>query len=122
MAVSCESKQEKIRTLINQGVKEMYNNDIEMAEKHLQEAISLDSNNAEPYLHIGRIEFNRKNYDNSLRYINKAIEKKSNFGEAYRTKAQIYFILGNRIEACKNFRLANQNGVENLDNQLKGCP
>jgi tetratricopeptide (TPR) repeat protein len=118
---SCNNKEEKIRTHLNEGIKESYASNIEKARKHFEQVIKLDPKNAEAYYQLSSLEFNLTNYDKALEWIDKAIEIKPNYGEAYRTKAQIYFLKGDRTKACENYKLAEQNGVKNLRNYLQNC-
>lgn len=119
---SCTNQSDKMRELISQGIKEIYNSNYDLAKKYLNEASEINPNNAEPYYYLGLIEFNQLNYSKAMEYIDMALEKNSEYGEAYRTKAQIFFLQGNQIEACKNYKLAAKYGIENLANHLKNCP
>ncbi len=119
--VGCTSVEEKVRYELNMGIKELKNSRIEAAEVHFKNVIDLKSNNPEAYLYLGRIEMNKGNNQKALEYVNKALEYLPTYGEAYRSRAQIYSSMNERQKACENYKLAQENGIKNLANYLEGC-
>ena len=121
LTTSCTDKKEAARGEINSGIKEMYESHDEVARQHFKKAIKWDESNAEPYLYLGRLALNEAKMDQALEYVGKAIELNPEYGEAYRTMAQINTINGEKDQACINYKKAKKFGVHNLDNYLKFC-
>jgi len=121
LSISCTDRKEAARAEINAGLKEMYNSNPEAAYKHFNKAIEWDATNAEPYLYLGRVTLDDKKVNKAMEYVKKALELNPEYGEAYRTKAQINTILGRKDLACEDYKNAKKFGVKNLDNYLKFC-
>ena len=120
--LSCMSDKEKIRRELNAGIKSNFVSDYTQAEIHFNNVLSIDEYNAEAYLNIGHVNYNRRNYDKSMEYANKAIEYNEKYGEAYKLRAEIYKkIYKDSDKACENYFLAEQYGVENLYNYTRHC-
>jgi len=121
ITTSCTDKKEASRAEINAGLKEMYESNLEAAAKHFNKAIEWDPSNAEPYLYLGRVKLNNKKVTEAMEYVKKSLELNPEYGEAYRTKAQINTILGKKDLACEDYKNAKKYGIKNLDNYLKFC-
>ncbi len=121
IAYSCKDQKQTIREEINLGIKATYANEWKIAIDHFNYVISLDSNNAEAYLYLGRTYMGKRNYKLALKQYNKSIELNPKFGEAYRSRAQVYAILGDKDAACRDYVKAEDLGVENLYNYTKFC-
>ena len=119
---SCQNSINKYHYHLNEGIKEVYNADYDAAEKNLRLAIKYDKEKAEPYYYFCIIEFHKTNYKEAMKWVDISLEKNEKYGEAYKTKAQIYFLLNDRTNACKYYRLAEKYGIKNLSNHLKYCP
>ncbi len=120
-ALSCTDKKEKARLELNAGVEAMYDSRDSIAVVHFKNAVKLDETNPEGYLYLGKMELSDGHLDAALDYIDKALKINPEYGEAYRTKGRIYFIKGNRLKSCENYKLAKKYGIPNLDNYLKFC-
>ena len=118
---SCTDRKTASRTEINEGLKQMYLSHLDKATQHFEKAIEWDETNAEPYLYLGRVMLNKSKIDSALVFVDKALALNPNYGEAYRTKAQIKTIQGNKDQACENYKKAKENGIKNLNNYLKFC-
>ncbi len=119
---SCVSDEEKIRREMNAGIKASYNAEYDQAELHFNNVLELDKNNAEVYLQMANIYYSKRDYDKSLESINTAIEFNSEYGKAYKLRAELYKnIFKDNDKACENYFLAEQYGVENLYNYTRHC-
>lgn len=120
-AVSCKDQKQTIREETNLGIKATYSGEWKIAMDHFNYVISLDSANAEAYMYQGRMYIGMRKYDKALNSLDKSILLNPKFGEAYRSRAQVYTILGNRDASCKDYLMAEKLGVENLYNYTKFC-
>ena len=118
---SCTDTKEKIRIELNDGIRASYATKYEIALEHYDNVLEMDSKNTEATLNIGRVYFNKKKYDKAMEYYNKAIEIDYSFGEAYKSRAQLHTVLGDRDAACKDYLSAEKYGVPNLYNFTKFC-
>ena len=118
---SCTNKKEKIRQELNLGIKASYSGKNDIAKAHFRKVIQWDEDNAEAYLYLGRVSMNQQKYPIAMDYLNKAILLNPKYGEAYRSRAQLFFILGDRDASCQDYLAAEENGVKNLYNYTKHC-
>ncbi len=118
---SCVNKEKKIREELNLGIKANYANKTEMAIEHFQNVIRMDSNNAEGYFNIGLSYMSKADYRLALKQFSHAIQLNPKYGEAYRSRAQLHFILGDRDASCQDYLKAEELGIENLHNYTKFC-
>ncbi len=118
---SCTNDKDKIRQELNDGIRASYATKYEIALEHYNNVLEMDSKNTEAVLNIGRVYFNKRKYDKALEYYNKAIDIDSTYGEAYKSRAQLRTINGDRDAACKDYLKAEKYGVPNLHNYTKFC-
>lgn len=118
---ACTSKEEKIRREINLGIKANYASHFKIAIEHFENVIKWDETNAEAHLNMGRSYMGLKKYKDAMRIYTKTIELNPNYGEAYRSRAQLHFFLGDRDASCQDYLKAEELGVENLHNFTKHC-
>lgn len=118
---ACQSKEEKIRKEINLGIKANYSILYDVAIEHFENVIEWDENNKEAYMNMGRSYIGKKEYRKAIEILDKAILIDPKYGEAYRSRAQAYFILGDRDAACRDYLEAEANGVKNLYNHTRHC-
>ncbi len=121
MSTSCENRSDKIRRELNDGIRANYATKFDLAIKHFEKVISWDENNKEAYLNMGRVYFNTKNTKKSMESYNMALSIDSTFGEAYKSRAQLYFLLGDRDLSCRDYLKAEKYGIPNLYNYTKFC-
>ncbi len=119
--VSCSNRADDIRREINLGIKANYSNKHDVAIEHFEKVLSWEENNQEAYLNLARVYINMRDYDKSMEYLDKTIDIAPEYGEAYRSRAQLYSILGDRNAACKDYLKAEEFGVKNLHNYTKHC-
>lgn len=119
--VSCKDQKQTIREELNLGIKATYARDWKIAMDHFDYVISLDSANAEAYMYKGRMLVGMRKYNQAIKSLDKSILLNPKFGEAYRTRAQVYAILGNKDASCHDYLKAEELGVENLHNFTKFC-
>ena len=118
---SCTDSKEKIRRELNNGIRANYATKYDLAVEHFERVIIWDENNKEAYLNLGRVYYNKKEYDKSMLSYNKAIIIDSTYGEAYRSRAQLNFYLGEKDLSCKDYLDAEKYGIKNLYNYTKFC-
>lgn len=119
--ISCTNQKQTIREEINLGIKATYANEWQIALDHFNYVISMDSINAEAYMYRGRTYIGMRKYDEAMQSLDKSILLNPKFGEAYRSRAQVYMIYGNRDASCQDYLMAEELGVENLHNYTKFC-
>ncbi len=118
---SCDSTSEKTKALTLKGIKAYQLNDEETATIFFNKAMRVDPNNYEALYYLALIDFNKKSYEGAIEKLHKVIEINAKYGEAYRNLGKIYFVIGDRKNSCVYYKLAQEHGVKNLSNHLKGC-
>ena len=118
---ACTDIKDDIRRELNLGVKASYSNEYSIAKKHFDQVLEWDGDNQEAYLYLGRLYIGHLNYEKAMESFDRAITIDVNYGEAYRSRAQLYFLLGNRDASCKDYIMAEDLGIENLYNYTKFC-
>ena len=122
MIISCNNPKEEIRKELNLGVKMLHRGQHTQAIQHLNLVIEMDSTQSEAHLYLGRAFFNQAKYPQSMLEYNAAIRFNEKYGEAYKSRAQLWFVLDNRSKSCEDYIKAEQLGVKNLDNYTRHCP
>jgi tetratricopeptide (TPR) repeat protein len=118
---SCVDREQKIRENLNQGISLLHKNMHTEALAHFDAVLELDSTNAEAYLQISNVYYAKKKYRKAIAFLDKSTTFNPSYGQAYKSKAQIYFYLGDRDAACANYLKAEELGVKNLHNYTKHC-
>jgi len=118
---ACGNHKEQAAKELNAAHKALYESDTAAARLHYREALRFDPSNPEAFLGLARLKLNQLDYSRAMELVDKALKFSPEYGEAYRTKAQIYFMKGDKKRSCENFKLAKKYGVKNLDNQLRYC-
>ncbi len=89
-----------------QAVKLINDNNLEMAEKHLELALEYNKNYAEAYNNLGIIYLRQNRVDRAERYFSLAIEYNSDFAEAHNNMGYIFLIKGDFKKAEQRFKSA----------------
>lgn len=71
------------------------------AVANYDKAIAIDPNNPEVYVRLGRAWFRAQNMQRAEQFLDKAIQVDPKFGPAYRTKADIYYIVDSLDQAIE---------------------
>jgi Tetratricopeptide repeat. len=118
---SCDN-QEKYRNALDKGIELMmtYGKHAE-AEEYFTEAIKYDKNSSEAYYYRGCAKFNRSKIKEAIFDFEKAIEIKPEYADADFALGRAYFILNDYDMSCYYYKLAEQNGRENMIDYLKAC-
>ena len=118
---SCENPA-KSRVYTEEGSKLLLRySKYEEAEETLTKAIKYDKNNYEAYYYRGCAKINSKKYKESIADLEKAVELKPDYADAYFNMGRVYFILHDDDKACENYKLAAQYGRPNLEDYLRRC-
>jgi tetratricopeptide (TPR) repeat protein len=120
-AASCTDPAMEIREELNQGLKESYIGKHTEAIQHFKKVLELDSTQAEAHLYLGRSYFNQAKYDLSMVEYNKAIHFDPKMGEAFRSRALLWKVLGDQDKFCADYIKAEDLGVKNLTNYTSKC-
>jgi tetratricopeptide (TPR) repeat protein len=64
------------------GTITLYNNELESAEKYLNESLKYDANDAQVWYNLAGVYVKRNDYKKALELVNKAVSLKSNYPEA----------------------------------------
>lgn len=118
---SCVDNKEEIRRELNQGVEKLYKGDLTHAIEKFNNVLDIDSTQCEAHLYLGRAYFNQRKYDLAMHEFNAAIRLNPKYGEAYRSRAQLWFLQGERTKSCKDYLKAESLGVKNLTNYTSHC-
>ena len=121
LLTSCENPN-KSRAFMDEGSKQLlrYSN-FDEAEKLLSKAIRYDKQNYEAYYYRGCTRINAKNYQGAITDLEKAVELKPDYADAYFNLGRTYFLMHEDDKACEYYKLADQYGRPNLEDYLRRC-
>ena len=91
------------------------------AEEALTNAIKYDKNNYEAYYYRGCARINAQKYKEAIADLEKAVELKPDYADAYFNMGRSYYMLNDEDKACENYKLAAKYGRPNLEDYLKRC-
>ena len=113
---------EKARQEIYSGTEQMIRyGDYQAAEKHFDKAIKYDKNNPEAYYGRGCSKANMKRYQDAIIDFEKAVELKPDYADAYFNLGQMYFYINDYDMMCYSYKLAKENGRDNLEDVMRSC-
>ena len=119
--VGCENPS-KSRLYMDEGNKLMMNyGKFDEAEAAFDKAIQYDKNNYEAYYLRGCVKINEKKYKDALADLERAIELKPDYADAYFNIGRVYFLLKDEEKACEYYKLAEKYGRPNLEDYLRRC-
>lgn len=122
MAMTACDNPAKSRVYTEEGSKQLLRySQFDEAEKTLTEAIKYDKNNFEAYYYRGCARINAKKYEDAIADLEKAVELKPDYADAYFNLGRTYFLLRDEDKACENYKLAAKYGRPNLEDYLKRC-
>ena len=118
---ACENPA-KSRVLTEEGSKQLLRySQFDEAEETLTEAIKYDKGNFEAYYYRGCARINAKKYNEAIADLEKAIELKPDYADAYFNLGRTYYMMHEEDKACEYYKLAAQYGRPNLEDYLKRC-
>jgi tetratricopeptide (TPR) repeat protein len=118
---SCESPA-KSRVLTEEGSKQLLRySQFDEAEETLTKAIRYDKGNYEAYYYRGCARINAKKYNEAIADLEKAVELKPDYADAYFNLGRTYYLMHDEDKACENYKLAARYGRPNLEDYLKRC-
>lgn len=118
---SCENPA-KSRVLTEEGSKQLLRySQFDEAEKTLTEAIKYDKGNFEAYYYRGCARINARKYNEAISDLEKAVELKPDYADAYFNLGKTYYLMHDEDKACEYYKLAAQYGRPNLEDYLKRC-
>lgn len=118
---SCQDPAEKIRENMNTGIDELYKGNYTKSSQYFKEVLKIDSTNSEAHHNLGLVYNNQKKYELAMEEYSKAIQYNPKNGEAYKSRAQLWFFLGDRDKSCEDYVKAEDLGVKNLVNYTRHC-
>jgi tetratricopeptide (TPR) repeat protein len=74
---------------------------------------------AEAYTARGQLKVQLNKFESALEDYNKAVELKPDFGNVYFNRATVYYVMGDIVTACADWKKANELGVPNTEETLK---
>ena len=118
---ACENPS-KSRVLTEEGCDQLLRySKFDEAEKTLTEAIKYDKSNFEAYYYRGCARINAKKYNEAIADLEKAVELKPDYADAYFNLGKTYYLMHDEDKACEYYKLAAQYGRPNLEDYLKRC-
>ena len=118
---ACENPA-KSRVLTEEGSKQLLRySQFDEAEETLTEAIKYDKGNFEAYYYRGCARINARKYNEAIADLEKAIELKPDYADAYFNLGRTYYMMHDEDKACEYYKLAAQYGRPNLEDYLKRC-
>ena len=118
---ACENPA-KSRVLTEEGSKQLLRySQFDEAEETLTEAIKYDKGNFEAYYYRGCARINARKYNEAIADLEKAIELKPDYADAYFNLGRTYYMMHEEDKACEYYKLAAQYGRPNLEDYLKRC-
>ena len=122
MAMTACENPAKSRVLTEEGTKQLLRySQYDEAEKTLTEAIKYDKNNFEAYYYRGCTRINAKKYNEAIADLEKAVELKPDYADAYFNLGRTYYMMQDEDKACEYYKLAAKYGRPNLEDYLKRC-
>jgi tetratricopeptide (TPR) repeat protein len=122
MAMTACENPAKSRILTEEGSKQLLRySQYDEAEKTLTEAIKYDKNNFEAYYYRGCARINAKKYNEAIADLEKAVELKPDYADAYFNLGRTYYMMQDEDKACEYYKLAAKYGRPNLEDYLKRC-
>ena len=118
---ACENPA-KSRVLTEEGSKQLLRySQFDEAEETLTEAIKYDKGNFEAYYYRGCARINSRKYNEAIADLEKAVELKPDYADAYFNLGRTYYMMHEEDKACENYKLAARYGRPNLEDYLKRC-
>ena len=118
---ACENPA-KSRVLTEEGSKQLLRySQFDEAEETLTEAIKYDKGNFEAYYYRGCARINARKYNEAIADLEKAIELKPDYADAYFNLGRTYYMMHDEDKACEYYKLAARYGRPNLEDYLKRC-
>lgn len=122
MAMTACENPSKSRVLTEEGCNQLLRySQFDEAEKTLTEAIKYDKGNFEAYYYRGCARINAKKYNEAIADLEKAVELKPDYADAYFNLGKTYYLMHDEDKACEYYKLAAQYGRPNLEDYLKRC-
>lgn len=91
------------------------------AEEDFLKAIELKPESVEVISNLGSIEHSKGSYETAIDWFNQALEKNANYAPAIMNRGLTYELLGKLDEACADWKLASELGLEQATTYLKEC-
>ena len=118
---ACENPA-KSRVLTEEGSKQLLRySQFDEAEETLTEAIKYDKGNFEAYYYRGCARINARKYNEAIADLEKAVELKPDYADAYFNLGRTYYMMHEEAKACEYYKLAARYGRPNLEDYLKRC-
>ena len=118
---SCDHP-EKARNEIYAGTEQLMRyGDYQEAEKHFTKAIKYDKSNPDAYYNRGCCKANMQRYQDAIVDFQKAVELKPDFADAYFNLGQMYFYINDYDMMCYYYKMAQENGRDNLEDLMRSC-
>lgn len=122
MAMTACENPSKSRVLTEEGCDQLLRySQFDEAEKTLTEAIKYDKGNFEAYYYRGCARINARKYNEAIADLEKAVELKPDYADAYFNLGKTYYLMHDEDKACEYYKLAAQYGRPNLEDYLKRC-
>jgi tetratricopeptide (TPR) repeat protein len=122
MAMTACENPSKSRVYTEEGEKLLLRySKFDEAEEILTKAIKYDKNNYEAYYYRGCARINARKYKEAIADLERAVELKPDYADAYFNLGRTYYMMHDEDMACENYRLAQKYGRPNLEDYLKRC-
>ena len=91
--LSCNDQKQQAIKQLDIGKEKYYKDKFDTSLTYLNNAIKIDSANAEAYYFLGKVNYEIKNYSDGLKYLNLAEQKKYNYDSVQAMKLETLFAM-----------------------------
>ena len=106
---------EQFDRLINKAIEFQKAGNLAQARSMYLEAIQIEPNNYQLYKMLSSLEYQSRNFDKSLKYIDEAIKIKKNSSELYSIKGFYLYVINKEQESKELFEKALKLNASNID-------
>lgn len=122
LLTACGNKQERSREHYREGIKQLDYGQFDEALSSFNRAIELYDQDPEYFYYRGNVYLNLKDFETAVENYDLALALDSTYANAWANKGTvIFYITGNKDEACQYWLKAHEYGKPNLYEKIKGC-
>lgn len=121
LLMSCTPREERAREYLESGRLHLLAGEFSEALEALDQAIRIDSTQAEAYLYRGSAHFNLRDVNDAISDYSKAIALSPAMADAWFNRGNAWFYLNDRDKACADWKEAERLGKPNVRDKTRHC-